>query len=76
MYFPILNSSSSNPKPTVKNEINEDNTNCDKYNDIFNQIYKGMSVETKYKLMYNMDTKELETFKQCQIKWLKENTNS
>ena len=81
MYFPMLNSSSFNPKNEVKNEVKNDiksevksevKSECDKYN----ELYKGMSIENKYKLMHNMSSQELETFKQCQIKWLKENTNS
>jgi hypothetical protein len=60
--FPLLNSKLLNKTPNeVKNE-------CDKYT----EVYKWMSIENKYKLMKNMSLEELETFKQCQIKWLKE----
>ncbi len=58
--IPLLNSNILNKKSNdTKNE-------CDKYLEIF----KDISIENKYKLMYNMSTQELQTFKQCEIKWL------
>jgi hypothetical protein len=64
--FPILNSKAVAKSINVKNEDIKDE--CDKYKEL--NMYK--SVESKYKLLYNMNAKELEMFKQCQIKWLKE----
>ena len=72
--FPILNSKLLNKTPNdIKNEVkSEDKNECGKYTEIYKEIFKVMSIENKYKLMKNMSLQELETFKQCQIKWLKE----
>ena len=77
--FPILNSKSldkSYEESETKSPIN-----CDKYNTLFKyesnlsniKNNEQSSLQNKYNILYNMSIKELEEFKQCQIKWLKEN---